>query len=87
MLPVAVVVETWVFYDTAPTPHPLADQLLTSYCRDYLLDQMISGTILTVSEQIEAKDEILRLDADYSCYEMISITRIEEIGIHYGEND
>ena len=87
VLPVAVVVETWVFYDTAPTPHPLADQLLTSYCRDYLLDQMISGTILTVSEQIEAKDEILRLDADYSCYEMISITRIEEIGIHYGEND
>lgn len=87
VLPVAVAVETWVFYDTAPTPHPLADQLLTSYCRDYLLDQMICGTILTVSEQIEAKDETLCLDADYSCYEMIGITRIEEIGIHYVEND
>ena len=87
VLPVAVAVETWVYYDTAPAPHPLAEQLLTAYCREYLLDQMICGTILTVSEQVEAKDEILRVDADYICYEMIGLTRIEEIGIHYGEND
>ena len=87
VLPIALVVETCVFYDTEPIPHPLAEQLLASYCRDYLLDQMISGTILTVSEQLEAKDKILRLDADYTCYEMIGIPKIEEIGIHYGEND
>ena len=87
VLPVAVAVETWVYYDTASAPHPLAEQLLTAYCREYLLDQMICGTILTVSEQVEAKDEILRVDADYICYEMIGLTRIEEIGIHYGEND
>lgn len=87
VLPVAVAVETWVFYDTVPQTHPFADRLLISYCRDYQLKQMNCGTILKISEQIKENDEILRLDADYSCYEMISITRTEEIEIHYGEND
>lgn len=87
VLPVAVAVETWIFYDTEEQSHPLAAEILLASSRAYLLDQMRAGTILTASEKIVAEDDSVYLHADYSCYEMIGITRIEENVLDYGKND
>lgn len=87
LLPVAVAVETWIYYETGDTVHPEADGILLAYSRDYLLAHMCAGTVLAATEQISANEEIVSLYAGYSCYEMIGITRIEENVLDYGKND
>ncbi len=87
VLPIAVAVETWIYYDTEENPHPLAAEILLAYSRQYLTDQMLAGSIVSTSERLRAGDGILYLDAGYDCYEMIGITRIEENVLEYGEND
>ncbi len=87
VLPVAVAVETWIYYETADTVHPGAEEILLAYSRDYLLEHMCAGTILAATEQISANEDIVSLYAGYSCYEMIGITRIEENVSDYGKND
>lgn len=87
VLPVAVAVETWVFYDTQDSPLALADEKLVAYTRKYLTAQMLAGTIESASEQISSEDGILYLEAGYGCFEMIGATRIEENILDYGKND
>lgn len=87
VLPVAVAVETWIFYETEECSHPSASEILLAYSRQYLTDQMLAGSIVGALEQPCFKDGVLYLKALYDCYEMIGITRIEENVLEYGEND
>ncbi len=66
--------------------HPLTEtsaaHVLTEFARRYLPSRMIAGRIDRAREQIQG----CRLEADYSCTEMLSRVLEEQIGETYGEN-
>ena len=61
------------------------DSVLADFGRRYLSSQMLSGTILTKSEEITEEEAYLMLTGQYECLEMIGRERGEEI-VH-GKND
>ncbi len=87
VLPVAIAVETWTFYETAETDYPSAEQLLTAFAQGYLPTQMLAGKILLSQEELAQQDGLWQLRGSYSCYEMLGITRIEENVPDYVKND
>jgi sporulation protein YqfD len=75
VLPLALAVETWYSYETeaanwAPD--------LQSAAENYLLRQMVSGSIRRMDTVFSEEEGLLILDANCGCYEMIGITRTEE---------
>ncbi|MBR4971931.1 MAG: sporulation protein YqfD [Oscillospiraceae bacterium] len=86
-LPLAVCIETFCFYEIEQTALDVTQNDFSSYCRQYLLDQMCAGSIFDSDERILQYDEFLQIRAKYSCLEMIGITRLEENIPDYGEND
>lgn len=75
VLPLALAVETWYSYETeaanwAPD--------LQSAAENYLLGQMVSGSIRRMDTAFSEEEGVRILDADCGCYEMIGITRTEE---------
>jgi hypothetical protein len=87
VLPVGVAIETWIEYDLQEDTNPNAEVLLQSFGRAYVLQQMVAGTIERASEEISSDEECFYLSGDYSCCEMIGVTRIEENILDYGQND
>ncbi len=87
VLPVAIAVETWTFYETAETDYPEGEQLLTAFAQGYLPTQMLAGKILLAQEKLTQLEGLCQLQGSYSCYEMIGITIIEENVPNYVKND
>lgn len=87
VLPVGVAIETWIEYDLQKDTNPNAEVLLQAFGRAYVLQQMVAGTIERASEEISSDEECFYLSGDYSCCEMIGVTRIEENILDYGQND
>lgn len=87
LLPIALAVETWVSYEIVQVPPDSVEEALQTYCRAYLQQQMCAGAIESASESFTADDDLIWLDADYVCCEMIGLTRIEENLPNYGKND
>ncbi len=86
LLPVALCVETWTFYQTEAYQLSTIEPMLKEYAQHYLQSEMIGGKILFAQETIAATDTCLWLDGSYQCYEMIGITRVEENILDYVKN-
>lgn len=84
VLPVAIAVETWTWYESVDTPW---QDDVSSASRQYLLKTMCAGSILLADERFEEYEGLLIMRGSYSCYEMIGITRVEESILDYVEND
>lgn len=86
-LPLALVTETIVSYDTSSESmdEEKAQEILTSFSSEYLYHTMIAGHITQRYEIIQPNDEICILHGRYACVEMIGKTRIEENILGHGE--
>jgi len=80
-LPMAVVKETLVIYDTEPTvvAENAAYETAGKYSRQYLNTQMVAGEIQTVSDFARVAEDALRFYGKYTCREMIGKVYEEEI--------
>ncbi len=85
-LPVALVVEKTICYDTAPEVHSEAASRLEQFASFYLRQQMVAGSIEGASHILTDLENLCRLDGSYICTEMIGVQRIEENLIDYGKN-
>ena len=79
-LPVAIVTETYTYYENADIVDlPTADNSILQFSETYLLSHMVAGRILSRREVISRENGWLFLDAEYECLEMIGRERSEEI--------
>ena len=88
-LPVAIVTERFIYYDTNESFLSQKDgtQILSDFARQYLNSHMVAGQILTKTEDYAADGSCLYLTGNYACLEMIGIMRSEENIKAYGEHD
>lgn len=86
-LPVILVKETWVLYDTEDGFAEPQENQLEEFSRCYLKQQMIAGTILTENCQITPEEGQYILSGHYACQEMIGQFRKEEIITPDGTNN
>lgn len=88
-LPVAIVEEVWIYYDSAqiPVSQTRAESLLADFVDRYLPSQMIAGQILTRQETVSQGDGVYTLSGQYACLEMIGREQSEEIIKGDGKND
>ena len=84
VLPVAIAVETIIWYDTEAAPWQCD---LSAVSQKYLQDHMCAGRILQSDEEFEEYEGLLIMRGSYSCYEMIGVTKIEERILDYVENN
>ncbi len=77
-LPVALIVEQFISYDTVTASEENAEPVLQDFAESYLLQQMTAGKIEHSAEVYTELTGAYRLDGSYSCYEMLGISRIEE---------
>jgi hypothetical protein len=88
-LPVSVVKETVLYYDTAEAAVDEAqtEQRIKQYADRYLTAAMTAGRILQKQEAIDWTDDRCCLRGEYACLEMIGKTRFEESLENYGQTD
>lgn len=88
-LPVVLLVEELVCRNVQTTNAQVQDvsNVARETARNYLLGQMISGSILTHELIDEADDDVYVLTGEYRCSEMIGRMRSEEIIQSNGENN
>lgn len=88
-LPAALAVETHFCRETdsAALPQEKAESALTEFVRNYLGQQMISGTILEEDLSFYEQEGVYRLDGDFLCREMIGTKRQEGKGNTNGKSD
>lgn len=88
-LPIAVVTETVIYYDTASISmeEDTATELITQFAGHYLAGAMTAGQIEQKWEALNWKDGSCVLHGRYACVEMIGKTRLEENLQNYGETD
>lgn len=85
-LPVAIVTETWVCYESSDMTYENPEHIVQPFIQDYLQSTMIAGRICaSVQTELRTQD-VYRVDGVYSCYEMIGITRPEESLSNYEDN-
>lgn len=79
-LPVAIVKETQIVYDSDSGQLPTTEngQWLELFAKDYLKAGMISGEIITADAEVIAGEGVFRLRGRYTCMEMIGRTKREE---------
>lgn len=80
-LPVTLVRETVTAYTTAATEYA-PEEMLGEFAEEYLLTQLIAGTVEGREEQFSSRDEVMVLDVCFICTEMIGRQKAEEIDIH-----
>lgn len=83
-LPVALVKEELLFYETADDLSENMDWL-QDVSREYLLKQMAAGQILNASTAIKTDGDVCVLSGEYACLEMIGQVKYEELMYDYGE--
>ena len=88
-VPVSVVKETVLYYDTAEAAVDEAqtEQWIKQYADRYLTAAMTAGRILQKQEAIDWTDDRCCLRGEYACLEMIGKTRFEESLENYGQTD
>lgn len=88
-LPVALIVEAYIYYDCTvqPVPEDMLEATLADFTRNYLADQMIAGQILEERMTTEQLQQRTCLYAEFSCLEMIGRVQSEEIIKSYGKTD
>ena len=86
-LPIALVTEEYVSYDSSylQSSENCFDWL-PEYMRQYLVDHMISGTVLKEDSTMEFNAEICAFQGVYGCLEEIGRAKEEEIIHSYGKN-
>lgn len=80
-LPVAIVTETWIFYEET-TPVAATEQAkdnLVRFAESFLRRQMVAGQIIAKEEDFFQENGTFCLDGEYGCLEMIGRERKEEI--------
>ena len=82
-MPVAFGVETCIAYEQSDVAMP---QDLSDFAQQYVLGSMYSGRILTAEENVVTQDDRYIFLGNYTCMEMIGITKIEESILEYGKN-
>ena len=85
-MPVAWITETYIRYTPQTQLQSQPEMLLQCAARNWLLQRMQAGQILSAGEQITQADGVFRLVGNYSCSEMIGRFRPEENLPNY-END
>lgn len=85
-LPISFVIEEYVVSSTDKIDWGDAHDMLATSADNYILRQMISGTILSRESIVSAEDDIIILTADYLCSEMIGREHDEELDIIDGKN-
>ena len=75
-LPVGIVKETWMQYETAACRSVNLD--LAAAAREYLLSQLTDGQILVSNTGLQSDDAVQILNGTYVCREMIAQIQIEE---------
>ena len=86
-LPVSVVCEQWIEYETQPMEDASAEDLLSDFARQYVLAQTQAGRMEYSQQNIALADGCLRLDGVYGCVENIGMVRMEENLPYYGKSD
>ena len=87
-LPVAVCVDTYRAYRTAPSAcdPEAAEEALRQFARQYTLRQMAAGQLLRESLAFSDESGVHRLDGDFVCTEMIGRQKREQIGELHGKD-
>lgn len=85
-LPVALVKETVTTYETvtAEVSPEAAEAAMSEFAGDYLLSQLIAGSIENRTEQIDRDGDVFVLEGTYLCTEMIGRQKAEKIGELHG---
>ena len=88
-LPLTLVVEHSKYFEEETVTTQIRDvsSLAMDTAKEYLLDQMIGGQILSSNCRQEDADGLLLLRGEYQCMEMIGRIRSEEIIQKHGENN
>lgn len=88
-LPVGIAVETCQYRKTQPgiLPPQRAEDTLRQFCNAYVPSILLAGWVQTREETISQAEGVCQLTGFYSCNEMISSVRWEQIGVINGEND
>ena len=79
VLPIAIITEQYFYYDCEDCASTIADGLLSGFAKDYLLEQMVGGSILSSVESIQTTEGSRTLEGIYRCREMIGRVVKEEI--------
>ena len=90
-LPVALITETWTYYETEAVACKADEFSWTHYAaEEYLLDQMVAGEIVSTDTSMQITGDLCLLQGRYICVEMIGQIKneetIDEYGDYYGEN-
>ena len=86
-LPLSLVCETWIDYETETSETEPAQDLLSGFSRQYVLAQTLAGKVEYSQEYITVTNGCIRLDAVYGCLENIGMVRMEESLPEYGKSD
>lgn len=78
-LPVALVCEEQIFYETECAATPSDCSWLDEAAKQYVLSQMSAGQILRTQTEVTQTDNLYTLLGAYACREQIGENRIEEI--------
>lgn len=86
-LPIALVTETVVSYDTSEVTmdKDSAQRLIENFSTGYLTDTMIAGQIMQRFQTLQWSETACTLWGRYACQEMIGKTRLEENLQDYGQ--
>ena len=86
-LPVALVAETWRYWDTTQESldSDAAAQQMQEVSRHYLQSVMIAGSVTKSTSQPQNTEELFSLNTKYFCHEMIGQVRSEEKLTSYGK--
>jgi similar to stage IV sporulation protein len=86
-LPVSIVCEQRIYYDTVSAPQLDSQIYLQKFARQYVLSQTLAGRIEYTQEFFTDAEGYTRLDGFYGCLENLGVVRMEESVPNYGKND
>ena len=88
-MPLAIVSETLIYYETTDNrrQESNAAAAISEFAEQYLLSNMVAGSVIDMAENITYEDGICLLSGSYRCNEMICRPRTEEIMQQYEQNN
>ena len=87
LLPVCIVREQWIYYDSCSGWEKDPAQFLTVFAEKYITHQSTVGKIEYAQKNITATAEAVWLNGTYGCLENIGVVRVEENLPNYGKSD
>ena len=86
-LPISLVCEQWIYYDTAPIETTVSEDWLKAYAREYVRSNTVSGEFVYSQENLTDTNGCIKLEGIYGCLENIGMVRMEESLPDYGKSD